>query len=289
MLEDPRRVDERTADDALLVLVREHDVGLRGCARCRGTPSTPLSRIALHEARSTLTRAPRGRARARRCAARRSAPARPSARSPRRAGDRSRRATAGSISSVRRSRAVPRSAAIERSPSGETSEQIEPSDPRSARRPRRRSAASLARTSSPASSAPVFPMKRARGAQLGRPRGDVRRLPARPDADLGVRIPPVGNRPGEPDDDVERQIAERADEHRDGIVRSGQWTAPSDVAGCAPSSSEGSSVRRRDRGAEPPTARSASPWATARSRGLRERAVLPRAPRAGAGGDKAAR
>lgn len=89
-----------------------------------------------------------------------------------------------------------------------------------------------------------LPDETCRRAQLGRPRRHVRRLPAGPDTNLRVGIPSVGNRPGEPDDDVEGQVAECADEHRDRDRKIRPWTAPSDVVGYAPSFWEGSWARR---------------------------------------------
>jgi hypothetical protein len=46
----------------------------------------------------------------------------------------------------------------------------------------------------------------------GRPRRDVRRLPARPELDLGVRVPVRSERSGEADDDVEGEVSD-ANEH----------------------------------------------------------------------------
>ena len=187
-----------------------------------------------------------------------------------------------SISSARSSRAVPRSAAIERSPSGETSEQIDPvatldrADDLDAVARRASSA-----TSAPASSAPVFPMNRAEAPSVGGPRRDVRGLSARADPDLGVGVTAGGDRSGEPDDDVEGQISERADEHRErdrkiravdgGERRGGLRTFL--LGGLVGASAAIAAVNRRRR-AQRRRGRAA------RARGVRERAVLPRAPRA---------
>ena len=86
-------------------------------------------------------------------------------------------------------------------------------------------------------------MNRADRAELGRPRRDVRGLPAGAEPDLGVGVPAGGDRPGEPDDDVEGEVTERADEHRERDRKIRAWTEASDAAGFAPSSSEGSSAR----------------------------------------------
>jgi hypothetical protein len=89
-----------------------------------------------------------------------------------------------------------------------------------------------------------------RRAELARPGSDVRGLAARADADLRVRVAAGRDRRSEPDDDVQREISERADEHGEGDRKIRTWTAASGVAGCERSSSEGSSAHR------PPSRRS---------------------------------
>ncbi len=76
--------------------------------------------------------------------------------------------------------------------------------------------ASLVRASSPASSSPGLADEASARSERGCPGGDVRGLPARADSDLGVGVAADGDRPGEPDDDVEGEISESADEHRSG-------------------------------------------------------------------------
>ena len=176
--------------------------------------SVPLSRIALQEARSTLIRA-------------RASPS-PLDGVQRRAPHRldheriardvqvvAAAATAGSISSGRSSRAAPRSAAIERPPSGDeradrpvaTLDRADELDPER-------------RQPSPSELPDVvvagLPDEASRRAEHRRPCGHVRRLTARADADVGVRVATRCHGSGEPDDDVEREISERADEHCSG-------------------------------------------------------------------------
>ena len=52
-------------------------------------------------------------------------------------------------------------------------------------------------------------------AELGGPGGDVRGLPARPDVRQGRCVRSTCDRPVDPDDDVEREIPEGADEHEE--------------------------------------------------------------------------
>ena len=81
-------------------------------------------------------------------------------------------------------------------------------------------------------------------AELRRPGGHVRGLTAWPDADLRVRVPAGRDRRGKPDDDVEREISERADEHGERHRKIRAWTVNGAVA-CEPFCSEGSSAHRR--------------------------------------------
>ena len=50
-------------------------------------------------------------------------------------------------------------------------------------------------------------------AELGGPRRDVRRLPARPDLRSRRSVVAPNERPVEPDDDVQDEVTERADDH----------------------------------------------------------------------------
>ena len=52
-------------------------------------------------------------------------------------------------------------------------------------------------------------------AELGGPGGHVRGLPARPDVRQGGCVRSTCDRPIDPDDDVEREISEGADEHEE--------------------------------------------------------------------------
>ena len=88
-------------------------------------------------------------------------------------------------------------------------------------------------------------MNRAGCAERRDPRRDVRRLSSGADPDLGVGVAAGSDRSAEADDDVERQISERADEHREGDRKIRTWTAASGGAGFAPFSSEGSSAHPR--------------------------------------------
>ena len=200
--------------------------------------STPLSRIALQEARSRLTRAPWSRA----SSAARSAALRTG--STLSAYPETWRCVqpashAGSSSSGRRSRADPRSAAMDRSPPGddERADRAVPACDRTEdldaerRQPRANERAALVGAR--------LPDESRCGAELGRPGGDVRGLPAWPDADLGVGVAARRDRPGEADDHVERQISERADEHDEHDRKIRAWTA-NGVVGCGRSCSEGS-------------------------------------------------
>ena len=175
--------------------------------------SAPASRIALQVERSTLTAAPPSRA----SSAARSAALREGsqgARSRRRRGGRSPRATPPRDRRREGSPRLPRSAAIERPPSGETIEQMIAL--RSATGPAHLDAGRLQSREAragPASSPPCLPTKRASRAELGGPRRDVRRLAAGREADLRVGVAARSDRPREPDEDVEREIAEGADKH----------------------------------------------------------------------------
>ena len=130
------------------------------------------------------------------------------------------------------------------SPSGETREQIDPLRPSTGPRISTPNAASLARTSSPASSAPVFPMKRAGAPSSAAQAATFAACPPGPTRISASVSPPAAIGPASRtmtssvrSPSVQTSIATV-------IVRSGPWTAASGAAGCEPSSSEGSSARR---------------------------------------------
>ena len=187
---------------------------------------------------------------------------------------------AGSTSSGRRSRAVPRSAAIERSPSGETREQIVPLRPTTGPRISTPNAASRSRTSMPASSAPVFPRNRdgapsslAQAATFAAwPPGPTRiSASVSPPAAIGAASRTTTSSVRSPS--VQTSMASV-------IVRSGRgrWRAAWRAANVPPRGS-----RRRvgcRRGGQQAPSRATTSRTSARARGVRERPVLPRAARA---------
>ena len=152
---------------------------------------------------------------------------------------------------------------------------------RPAPRSRLRSAASFVRTSSPASSAPVLPMNRALAPSSAAQAATLAACPPGPDANLGVGVPAGGDRSRQADDHVEGEITERADQHcgRDRkitIVDGGESRGRFRtflLGGLVGASAAIAAVDRRRRAQKRRGRR-------ARPRGLRERAVLPRAPRA---------
>ena len=243
VLEDPQRIDERTTDDALLVLVREHDVRLQAAhgvaerldaAVADGAPRRQVDADPSTRGAGELDRT-KGSAAHRLDHQRVAGDVQVIAvREPCRVdlvgAQVSRRAAVGGHRAVAfgRDEGADRARAPLDRPDDVDAVGCEPR------------ADELARVVGAG-----LPDEACRGAQLRDPRRHVRRLPAGPDPNLRVGIPSVGNRPGEPDDDVEGQVAEGADEHRDRDRKIRPWTAPSDVVDCAPSFWEGSSARRR--------------------------------------------
>ncbi len=120
---------------------------------------------------------------------------------------------AGSRSCGDSSGETPRSEAIVRSPAAasETTTPVRPSAAPQTSTPCSRSAWA---SSSPVASSPRRPTSRACGAELRRPRRDVCRLAARPR--LGARHLVVAGdeRPVEPHDHVEQEVAEGREPHR---------------------------------------------------------------------------
>ena len=198
------------------------------------------------------------------------------------------RSHSGSISSARSSRADPRSAAIERlAVAARRASRSSRCDPRSGRRPRRRSASEprarrarpRRRRRSSRRSEHEAPSTAAHAATFAAcPPGPMR---------ISASVSPLRRQSGAASrtmtsrvrsPSVQTSIATRIvrSDVDGGERRGGLRTFL--LGGLVGASAA-------DRGAESPAARSASSWATARSRGLRERAVLPRAPRARAGAE----
>ena len=223
-LHDPRRPRQRPAQGALLVLVREHDV--RG-ERLDGLPEArpgPASRIAIHEERSTLIEAPPH------------GPAPPPARRPpasRLAGEdvpRDEEMAAavepGRVDLLRAERRPPRrgrrpSNAPRPAPRGSRSTAFLPATGPTTSTPR---ASRPAHASSAASSSPRFPTKASVRTERRGPGCDVRRLAPGREPYLRRRVASRVERPGKPHEDVEAEVAERADEHA-GNRKIRRWTA----------------------------------------------------------------
>ena len=215
----------------------------------RGTARAPKSRIALHDERSMLTRAP--------CRARAS---RSPAVAAKRTGSRSSAYPetwrwsqsanhASSISSGRSSAATPRSGHIVRSPDGSTSETMTPFPAGSTgpdeldaelAQPRRRERAGVVGAAL---------ADEARAAAEGRDPGrDVRRLAARAEHDPRGRVGAGRERLLEPDDHVEHEVAEAEDRHR---LRSSHGTTRCreiGASGAAATTERGARRRARPQG-----------------------------------------
>ncbi len=269
----------RAAEDLLLRLVREDDVRRDRTHSLAELRRRPQSRIALQVARSTLTprslrpreldgtlsgaagrlveeRVPRDEEMV-------------AALEPRRTRSRP---------ALKRAAAVPRSDAIERSPSGETSEQITPFRPSAGPRTSTPVASSPASARRPASSSPRFP----RSARS-------RRATAAHAATFAA-CPPGASRisafvsPPTESGSASRTITSSV---RSPMVQTSialdrkicSWTAMSGAAGFAPSSWAASSARPQPCRGRAPAPRPTPPWPSARPRRVRERTLLSRAHR----------